>query len=73
MQVTLVQYPPRLMGDRLRKGQVFLSGINGSKRARISELHMKIMLITFSDIKGVFTLNSFHKARQSTKLTDAVT
>jgi hypothetical protein len=30
-----------------------LSGINGSKRARMSKSQMKIVLITFFDIKGL--------------------
>jgi hypothetical protein len=35
MQVTLVQYSPRLMGGKLRKSQRVLSGINGSKSVAI--------------------------------------
>jgi hypothetical protein len=34
------------------KSHVFLSGIHGSKRARISTSQMTTMLITFSDIKA---------------------
>jgi len=32
MQVTLVHCPPRLMGEKLGRSQVFLNGINSSKR-----------------------------------------
>jgi hypothetical protein len=32
---------------------VFLSGINGSKRAHMSKSQMITMLITFFDIKGI--------------------
>jgi hypothetical protein len=52
MQMTLMQCPPRLMGEKLRKCHVFLSGINDSKTARMSKSQMKKMFITFFDIKG---------------------
>jgi hypothetical protein len=34
------------------KSQLFLKGIDGSKKARISKSQMKTILITFFDIKG---------------------
>jgi hypothetical protein len=37
------------MGEKL----CVLSGINGSKGARTSKSHMKSILITFFDIKGI--------------------
>jgi len=53
MEVTLVQCSPRLMWEKTGKSQVFLSGINGSKRAHMSKSQMITMLITFFDIKGI--------------------
>jgi hypothetical protein len=41
-------------GEDMKKS-VFLCGINGSKRARMSKLEMKIMLITFFDVKRTWT------------------
>jgi hypothetical protein len=35
------------------KSHVFLSAINGSNRTRMSKSHMKLVLITFFDIKGI--------------------
>jgi hypothetical protein len=32
---------------------MFLSVVNGSKKARVSDSHMKTMLITFFNIKGI--------------------
>jgi len=40
-------------GGEAVKCQVFLSGINGSKRARMSKSQMKTTLIEFVDIKGI--------------------
>jgi hypothetical protein len=40
-------------GGEAMKTQVFLNGINGSKRAHMSKSQMKIMLITFFDIIGI--------------------
>jgi len=39
-------------GRELGRSQVFLGGINGSKRAHILKSQMKIMLITFFNIMG---------------------
>jgi hypothetical protein len=62
-------------GEATKKS--FLSGINSFKTACISKLQMKSMLITFFNIRILFTLNSFHKAKQLTSLlcgnTEAVT
>jgi hypothetical protein len=41
------------MGVTLWKSQMFLSGINGSKRVRMSKSQMKTMLVTFFDIKAI--------------------
>jgi hypothetical protein len=49
----LVQCSPRIMGEKLRKGHVFLNGISCSKRARMSKSQMTTMLITFFDIRGI--------------------
>jgi hypothetical protein len=35
------------------KSQVFLGGINGSKKARMSMSQMKTMFVTFFDIMGI--------------------
>jgi hypothetical protein len=40
-------------GGKLRKSQVFLSGINSSKRACMSKSHVKTVFLTFFDIKGI--------------------
>jgi hypothetical protein len=49
--MTTVQWSPRLVEEELMRRQVFLSGINGSKRiARMWKL-MKIVFNTFFDIK----------------------
>jgi hypothetical protein len=40
-------------GVEAMKSQVFLSGTNSLKGARMSKLEMKTMLITFFDIKGI--------------------
>jgi hypothetical protein len=56
MQMTLVQYSPRLVEEKLGRSQVFLISINCSKRvARTWKMmkEMKTMLITFFDIKGI--------------------
>jgi hypothetical protein len=53
MQVTLVRRSLRLMGEKLWENQVFLSGINSSKRVRMSKAQMNSILITFFDIKGI--------------------
>jgi hypothetical protein len=55
-------------GEKLWKSQVFLSGINDSKRACISESQIKTMLILFFNTKVLFTFSPFHKAKVSTKL-----
>jgi hypothetical protein len=52
MQAALVYCSPRLMGEKLCKF-VFLSGINVSKRARMSKSQMKVMLIAFFDTRGI--------------------
>jgi hypothetical protein len=39
------------MWDKLRRRQVFLSGINGSKKTYMSKLQIKAMLISFFDVK----------------------
>jgi hypothetical protein len=52
MQVTLVQCSLRLMGEKLLTNQVFLSGINCSKRAHMSKSQMKTVLVTFFDTEG---------------------
>jgi hypothetical protein len=48
--------------------QVFLSGINGSKTVCILKSQIKIILSLSLTSRVLFTLNSFHKAKQSTKL-----
>jgi hypothetical protein len=52
MQVALIKYSSKLLGEKLWKIQVFLSGIDGSKRARISESQIKATFVTFFDVKG---------------------
>jgi hypothetical protein len=56
------------MGEKLWRSLVFLSGIKNSKRARVLKTQMKTMFVTLFNIKDVFTLNSFHKAKHSAKL-----
>jgi hypothetical protein len=40
-------------GEAMKKSSVFLSGINGSKRACMSKSQMKRTIITFFNIKGI--------------------
>jgi hypothetical protein len=42
-----------IYGGEAMKSQMFLNGINGSKRACMSESQMKPVLITFFSIKGI--------------------
>jgi len=52
--MTLVQWSPMFTEGKLwKKKSSVLSGINGSKRARMSKSQMKTMLITFFDIKYI--------------------
>jgi hypothetical protein len=50
--VTSVQFSPRLIGRNYMR-IVFLSSINGSKRADMSKSQMKAMFITFSNVKVI--------------------
>jgi hypothetical protein len=58
---------PRLMGEKLWRIQLFLSGINGSKRACMPKSKIMTMLITFFNIKAVVHFE-FIPQGQSTKL-----
>jgi hypothetical protein len=40
-------------GETINKSSVFLSGINCSKKARMSKSQMKTMHVTFLDIKSI--------------------
>jgi hypothetical protein len=42
-----------VIGEKLWKSEVFLSGINDSKGARVPKSQMKKILITFFDIKDI--------------------
>jgi hypothetical protein len=74
MQVTLGQCFPNLMGETLRESPVFVSGINGSNRARMS----KSQRSSLSSISRVCSL-SIHFIRPNSQLsllcgnTEAVT
>jgi hypothetical protein len=45
--------------EAMKKSKMSLSGINSSKRARISKSQMKTSLLTFFDIKGGIVLFEF--------------
>jgi len=54
-------------GEKLGKSRVFLSGIIGSKKARMSKSQRQCLSLS-SVLTVLFSLNSFYEAKQSTKL-----
>jgi len=68
MQVTLLQCSPWLMGEKLWKSQVFMSGTNGYREFVCQKHKWRICSSLSSMSRILFTLNSYRKARQSTKL-----
>jgi hypothetical protein len=58
--------PSEANGGETTKNSVFLRRTNGSKRALMSKSQMKITLITFFDIKGIFSLR-IHSARPNSQ------
>jgi len=63
MQVTPVQYSPRLMGEKMWQSEIFLSGINGSKRIACRN-HIWRQCYHFL----WYLFNTFHKDKKSSKL-----
>jgi hypothetical protein len=63
----LLQCSLRITEEKLGNRQVFLSGINGSNRARMSKSQRNTILITFFDINCTAHFE-FRKVKQSMKL-----
>jgi hypothetical protein len=49
-------------GEAMKRSSI-LSGINVSKKAHMSKLQIKTMLITFFDVRALFTVKSIHEAK----------
>jgi hypothetical protein len=69
MQVILVQCSSRLMDEKLWNTHVFFTGINSSKRARMSKPQMKTVLIIFFDMKCIVHFEFIPQSQQTKLIT----